>query len=86
MLEHNLSDVWRNRHPTTKQYTFMRNLSKSRIYMILISNTIIQKINRCEIRHCPYSDHNVTYFKINLQKIERGPSYRKMINNLMVLM
>ena len=78
MLEHNLSDVWRNRHPTTKQYTFMRNHSKSRIDMILISNTIIQKINRCEIRHCPYSDHNLTYIKINLQKIDRGPSYWKM--------
>ena len=74
----NMEDIWRIRYPENSQYTFQRGSSQSRIDLILTSSIISSKIIKSEIKHCPFSDHNVIYTTIDMNKIKLGSGSWKM--------
>ena len=40
MTKNNLTDIWREKNPSVKKYTFRRGNSKSRIDLILITEEL----------------------------------------------
>jgi exonuclease III len=54
-----IRDIWREKNPSVKQYTFRRGNSKSRIDLILISEELSCHIIYIKIIHCPFSDHDI---------------------------
>jgi hypothetical protein len=56
-----------------KRYSFQMGKSKSRIDFILCSNGLCSKVFDTNIKHFPFSDHDLVSTKIKLDDIERGP-------------
>ncbi|KAK3091503.1 hypothetical protein FSP39_020293 [Pinctada imbricata] len=73
ITELNLVDIWRKRNPETRQYTFKRGTSRSRIDMILVPIERECDVTRVGITNCPYSDHSFVHLTINIEKISKGP-------------
>ena len=63
MTKNNLSDIWREKNPSVKKYTFRRSNSKSRIDLILISEELSCHIINIKIIHCPFSDRDIKIMK-----------------------
>ena len=72
MTKNNLTDIWREKNPSVKKYTFRRGNSKSRIDLILISEELSCHIINIKIIHCPFSDHDIKIMKLNVCDITRG--------------
>ena len=72
-----LEDIWRRRNLSVN-YTFCRNDSKSRIDYFLISKSIDNEIEKSNIIHFPYSDHDLITIVINSEQVERGPGIWKL--------
>jgi hypothetical protein len=71
MTKNNLTDIWREKNPSVKQYTFRRGNSKSRIDLILISEELSCHIINIKIMFCPFGDH-IKVMKLNIWDITRG--------------
>ena len=72
MTKNNLINIWREKNPSVKKYTFRRGNSKSRIDLILISEELSCHIINIKIIHCPFSDHDIKIMKLNICDITRG--------------
>jgi exonuclease III len=59
ILELDVEDIWRKRFPDIKQYTFLRNESKSRIDYFLTSKIIDSEVSSPKIQHFIHSDHDL---------------------------
>jgi hypothetical protein len=73
ITRYDLYDAWRKLHPNKKRYSFQRGNSKSRIDFILCSNGLCSKVFDTNIKHFPFSDHDLVSTKLKLDDIERGP-------------
>ena len=73
-----LVDVWRSRYPNTRQYTFCRANSRSRIDYIFLNSELQFTVRNIKISYFPYSDHDGVHIKLNLNEPERGPGMWKM--------
>ena len=62
---------WRKLHPNKKRYSFQRG--NARIDFILCSNGLCSKVFDTNIKHFPFSDHDLVSTKLKLDDIERGP-------------
>ena len=72
ITRYDLYDAWRKLHPNKKRYSFQRGKSKSRIDFILCSNGLCSKVFDTNIKHFPFSDHDLVSTKLKLDDIERG--------------
>uniref|UniRef100_A0A670JNS3 Reverse transcriptase domain-containing protein n=1 Tax=Podarcis muralis TaxID=64176 RepID=A0A670JNS3_PODMU len=84
-LEENmdLTDVWRYKHPTEKQFTFFSEVHKSwgRIDQIWASREITLRVIKCEIQLRTLSDHNSITLEI---KGESQGGFRWRLNDYLL--
>ncbi|VDI28341.1 Hypothetical predicted protein, partial [Mytilus galloprovincialis] len=73
LSQYDLTDIWRDRYPKDKRYTFQRRNSKSSIDYIFCDKNLSNKVYNVGIAHCPFSDHDLVSFKLKLDEIQRGP-------------
>ena len=88
MIEHELSDIWRDRNSFATNYTFMkkqaRNITKARLDFILTSPQTTGYIESIRIdSQSSLSDHTPLSCTIVKNKIENGPGYWRYNNNLL---
>lgn len=83
LINGDLEDVWRRRHPSVKEYTFARGQSKSRIDFFLISKQIEAQIEKPSIVPFIYSDHNIITFNLTTDNVERGPGMWKLNTSIL---
>ncbi len=72
-----VTDIWRLKHPSTKQYTYRSNTMSSRIDYWLVSDHIGEHLT-CDIRPSVRTDHNAVSLKIQLPNAKRGPGSWKL--------
>lgn len=73
MEDADLTDAWRYKNPSSRQYTFHRGTQASRIDYWLISNHLADTTSRSEIVPIALSDHALMSINIGLQQAKRGP-------------
>nr|BAC82626.1 pol-like protein [Ciona intestinalis] len=80
-----LYDVFRIKHPNSKQYTRMqkRPHTASRLDFVLATSEILQKTTQIQIVLSTQSDHCIVKLVLNLDKIPRGRGYWKMNTSLL---
>ena len=88
MDEFCLRDVWRQRYPDSKMYSWLKKSGGmeqkgSRIDFALISAGLDQKIENCMYFSVSHTDHRAFLIVIDLCYIERGRGYWK-INTLLM--
>ena len=83
--DHDLCDIYRNLHPNTKRYTWRRKnpIKQARLDMFIASSTILDIINKCEIRLSYRSDHSITELEILLNTFNHGKGVWKFNNSLL---
>ena len=83
--DHDLCDIYRNLHPNTKRYTWRRKnpIKQARLDMFIASSTILDIINKCEIRLSYRSDHSITELEKLLNKFNHGKGVWKFNNSLL---
>lgn len=83
----NLIDYWRMKNPTRKQFTWFNSSNNgqcSRLDYWLISDNLINEVNRCDISASPLTDHCVIFLTISLDGREtKINSIWKFNNNLL---
>ena len=52
-----------------------------RLNYILVSEPLLQKCNKSEIRTYPNTDHKIVNLNLDLESTELGPGYWKLNNN-----
>ena len=82
MREHDLSDIYRELHPNTKQYTW-NPVKHARLDLFLASSNILDITNNCEIRISCRSDHSVIELDLMLNQFSRGKGLWKFNNSLL---
>ena len=81
-----LNDIWRTKHPTTKQYTWLSsdNKIKSRLDFWLISEFLVPQVSKVTISCNIMSDHrNVSLSMQGNLFQKRGPGFWKFNNSLL---
>ena len=80
-----LIDIWRDRHETTKGYTWRQNFYKkmARLDFFLISETLIDLYADSKIKPSYKSDHCPISLKIHISKTEKGKGVWKVNNSLL---
>ena len=82
----NLVDVWRQRNPTVKRYTWRRTnpFQQSRIDYFLISDVLNYEVDNADINPGIQSDHSVTTLSTkSIEQQQRGRGYWKLNNSLL---
>ena len=85
--EKNLIDVYREKHPEKKVFTWMRGTNRrewSRIDYFLISSGLLQYCDMCEIFPSVISDHSLVMMRIVPCAQKRGPGCWKLNNELLL--
>ena len=86
--EFDLVDIWRRKHPSSKQYTWYSS-SKPQIFCrldyFLISDNLINNDISCEHGTSYRSDHSPVILNVNLTNIDRGPGYFKLNNSFILV-
>lgn len=83
----NLIDIWRNKHPTLKQYTWHSSHKPpifSRLDYFLISDNIVNSIVSSEHKISYKSDHSIVVLELDVFSISRGPGYFKLNNSFLL--
>ena len=82
--ENEMADVWRNMHPESKIYTWMRRgrtvgaIQASRIDYFLLNGAMRQMVDECEISAGCRSDHSLVTCSLSSKTAPRGPGSWKM--------
>ena len=86
LRKHDLIDIWREKHPDLKQFTFRQRvpLVQSRLDYWFISNIILNKVNKCDIMTSVTPDHSSIALELLNIKIDNpyGRSYWKFNSSL----
>lgn len=86
---YNLSDVWRNRNKTVRQFTWTgkntrdNSLIRTRIDKFLISKTLDPAVIKTNINPYPHSDHDLILLQLDLTKQSRGEGFWHFNNSLL---
>jgi len=83
----NLIDVWRVQHPETAKFTWHSNTRPpifSRLDYFLISENILNSVNKTEIKAGFKSDHSIVTMTLSITNISRGPGTFKLNNSLLL--
>ena len=81
-----LIDVWRLKHPASKEYTYIDPSHKghdSRIDLWLISHSVYETAKACKITESPAPDHRAVCLTLNLITKTRGAGYWKLNNSVL---
>ena len=84
--EHNLIDIWREKHPNLKQYTWCRQSSNvmSRLDYFLISKSLTMLCKSTKIKESVHTDHKLIYLELlKSRNHERGPGFWKLNSSLL---
>ena len=78
-----VNDVWRYQHGEQKSFTWSRRnpFIARRLDYILVSEALLQKSKKSEIRTYPNTDQKIVNLNLDLKSTERGPGYWKLNNN-----
>ena len=80
-----LTDIWRDKHPGLKQYTWHSSHKPSilcRLDYFLLSKRIAKTVIFCEHETSFKSDHSIVSLSIDSNVYNRGPGYFKLNNSL----
>lgn len=86
---HNLTDIWRNQHPTTRAFTWAgknptdNSAILTRIDKIFISHAITHNAAKTTIKPYPHSDHDLITLTLDLSRMQRGKGYWHFNNTLL---
>lgn len=83
MDEWDLTDAWRYRNPSRRQFTFHRGQQASRIDYWLISNHLADICLDSDITHLALSDHSLLTLSVGNKEPRRGPGLWRMDNSLL---
>ena len=85
MIENNLEDVWRRRHPNLKRYSYFKKNSKSasRIDIWLIEKSLDPLISKTTIIQAVCSDHSAIQLVLKTNKQDRGTGYWKLNSSIL---
>lgn len=87
MEQFDLMDIWRNKHPDQKQYTWHSSNKPpifSRLDYFLISNNLLNVVVSCEHKISFKSDHSIVLLQIDVNNCVRGPGYFKLNNSILL--
>ena len=85
--DQNLIDIWRQHHPTKRQYTWHSNTKPTifcRLDYFLISNDLVNCITSTQIKNGFKTDHSIVNITIDLFKKPKGVGYFKLNNSLLL--
>lgn len=77
-----LFDVWRKLHPSTRQYSFRRGRSASRLDYWFVSEHMFDSKIFSEIIPYPLSDHASITIRVGDSPSPRGPGLWRLDNDL----
>ena len=83
----NLRDIWRDKSPTLRQFTWHsshRPPILCRLDYFLISDNVANSVISCTHKVSFKSDHSVVMLKIELKQEAKGPGYFKLNNSLLL--
>ena len=83
----NLIDVWRVQHPNAQKFTWHSNTKPviySRLDYFLITDNIINSINKSEIKVGYNTDHSIITLNMDFIKIDKGPGFFKINNSILL--
>ena len=86
MNSYDLVDIWRERHPRDKSFTWTSNISHDihcRLDFFLISRSFMHMVSKTSISVSLNSDHSVVNLDINISNEIRGPGFWKFNNSLL---
>ena len=82
-----LVDIWRQMHTSEKKFTWMRGRNKdewSRIDFFLVSSSLVQQCQSCDIHSTVISDHSMVSLELCCTDLtKRGPGCWKFNNELL---
>ena len=84
---HDLADIWRDKHPGLKQYTWHSSHKPPilcRLDYFLLSKSIANTVIFCEHKTSFKSDHSIVTLSIDSNVYNRGPGYFKLNNSLLL--
>lgn len=81
---HDLVDIWRERNPLYKAFTWSSNNVYCRLDLFLTSRSIVGKVTDCFIQPSLHSDHSAVILKVSLKNCPRGRGYWKLNNSLLL--
>ena len=82
----NMEDIWRNRNPENKRYTWYKRhngMSASRIDYFLVNQGVSPKIKNMEISWTNRTDHSLVTMSVEDNTLKRGPGIWKLNNTLL---
>ncbi|KAJ8046854.1 hypothetical protein HOLleu_05676 [Holothuria leucospilota] len=87
MTHYNLVDIWRNRHPLSKQFTWKSSINDDvycRLdFFFLISNALIMNVIHDDLMSGFRSDHSFVFITTSTATGKRGPGFWKFNNSLL---
>ena len=86
MFSHDLVDIWRERNPFTKNFTWSSNVTPGihcRLDYFLISRHVNPSVIVNSFSPGFLSDHSFVYLTIGTEATRRGPGYWKLNNSLL---
>ena len=78
-----LTNVWRDRNPDVKRYSWRNKHSASRIDNTLISQGLDSMVTNCTYLQGILTDHSAMYICVKFNTNERGSGYWKMNQKLL---
>ena len=83
--EHNLTDIYRDRNPDSRRFTWhkRRPLKQARLDFFLVSTTMSDLITKCDIKPGYRSDHSIIEINLLLSKFRIHKGVWKFNNSLL---
>lgn len=80
-----LIDIWRDKHPAKKQYTWSQSTPRiqCRLDYFLIPKKNVTATTAVNIKHSISSDHNMVVLDLKLETLKRGRGTWKFNNSLL---
>ena len=86
LVNFELVDIWREKYPEDRKYTWFRNqdfTSGSRIDMFLVTDCLRNKTDKVDIKPMILTDHSICTLDLDLSTTKRGPGLWKFNNTLL---
>ncbi|PIK36905.1 pol-like protein [Apostichopus japonicus] len=86
MTFHDLIDIWRERNPLSKHFTWSSNVTHGihcRLDFFLVSRNLANSTSNVRISPGIQSDHSFVHLKFSIHSAKRGPGYWKFNNSLL---
>ena len=85
MFEYDLIDVWRDRNPFTKAFSWHSNIADihCRLDFFLVTRSLVSKVKLCDFQPPIHSDHSLVILGLQLSEEPRGKGFWKFNNSLL---